>query len=240
MSNFDDWKTTRYSTKGGMSGELLTDPLKAFGCLRHVLLTSKLRAYGIELSSLRLFYSYLVRQKQNVWLKNSYNTWSEFLFGFPQGSTYGSLLFSCNLLSFVSIFYIASNADDNTSYRTGQSTKEVINYLEKTSGTSLALFKNNRMKANPDKYHILVNSKDQTYLIKVGNKIITKIQCEDLLGIKIYIELNFDSMSNHCVNLKNKHIIKSDIYYELWTKTVNHEWICFISFFIFSGCLDVP
>ena len=71
------------------------------------------------------------------------------------------------------------------------------------------------MKANSDKYHILVNSKDQTYVIKVGNKIITKIQCEDLLGIKIYIELNFDSMSNHCVNLKNKHIIKSDIYYEL-------------------------
>ena len=114
MPNFDDWKTTRYSTKGGMSGELLTDPLKAFGCLRHVLLISKLRAYGIELSSLRLLYSYLVQQKQKAWLKNSYNTWSEILFGVPQGSTYGSLLFSCNLLSFVSIFYIANNADDNT------------------------------------------------------------------------------------------------------------------------------
>ena len=143
---------------------------------------------------------------------NSYNTWSEILFGVPQGFVFGSLLLSCNLLSFISIFDIASYVDDNTSYCTGQNIKEVIDNLEKTSGTLLALFKNNRMKANPDKYHILVNSKDRTYPIKVGNKIITNNQCEDLLGIKTDKELNFDSMSNHCVNPKNKRIIKSDIY----------------------------
>lgn len=101
MPNFDDWKTTRYSTKGGMSGELLTDPLKAFDCLRHVLLISKLRAYGIELSSLRLLYSYLVQQKQKAWLKNSYNTWSEILFGVPQGFILGSLLFNIYLFNLI-------------------------------------------------------------------------------------------------------------------------------------------
>ena len=79
----------------------------------------------------------------------------------------------------------------------------------------LALFKNNRMKANPDKYHILANSKDRTYSIKVGTKIITNNQCKDLLSIKIDKEQHFDSMSNHCVNPKSKRIIKSDVYYEL-------------------------
>ena len=133
------------------------------------------------------------------------------MFGVPQGSVFGSY----NLLLFISIFDIASYADDNTLYCTGQNIKEVIDNLEKTSEMILALFKNNRMKANPDKYHILANSKDRTYSIKVGTKIITNNQCKDLLSIKIDKEQHFDSMSNHCVNPKSKRIIKSDVYYEL-------------------------
>ena len=59
--------------------------------------------------------------------------------------------------------------------------KEVIVNPEKTSETFLAWFRNNNMKSNPDKYHLSVNRKDETYLIKVGNKTITNSKC----GIQI-------------------------------------------------------
>ena len=48
-------------------------------------------------------------------------------------------------------------------------------------------------------------------------------------------------MSNHCVKLaKNKRIIKSGIYHELWTKAINYECVYYLSFFYLLGCLGVP
>ena len=72
--------------KGGKCGTLLTDLSKAFDCLLHDLLIAKLHAYGFEIDSLRLVYSYLVGRKQQVKIDNEYSTWQEILFGVPQGS----------------------------------------------------------------------------------------------------------------------------------------------------------
>lgn len=76
-----------------------------------------------------------------------------------------------------------SYADDNASYCASQNIKEVIDTLKR--------FKNNSIRANPDKHHLLVNNKDRIYTIKVGNKTITYSKCGKLLGIKIAKELNF-------------------------------------------------
>ena len=50
------------------------------------------------------------------------------------------------------------------------------------------------MKPNPDKY-LLENSKNETYPIKAGNKSIANSKCENLLGIKIDKELNFNELA---------------------------------------------
>ena len=58
--------------KGGKCGALMTDLSKAFDCLLHDLQIAKLHAYGFEIDSLRLIYSYLVGRKHRVKIDNEY------------------------------------------------------------------------------------------------------------------------------------------------------------------------
>ena len=97
----------------------MTDLSKAFDCLLHDLLIAKLHAYGFEIDSLRLIYSYLAGRKQRVKIDNEYSTWQEILFEVPQGSILGPLLFNiymCDLFFVVESLDIVSYADDTTPY----------------------------------------------------------------------------------------------------------------------------
>ena len=49
---------------GGVSGALLKDLSKAFGCILHDLLIVKLVAYGFEYNSLQILQSYPLKQKR--------------------------------------------------------------------------------------------------------------------------------------------------------------------------------
>ena len=77
-----------------MFGALLADLSKAFGCLNHDFLIAKLNAYGFSLPALRLIHGYLSNRKQRTRINNSYSTWMEIVFGVPQGSILGPLLFN--------------------------------------------------------------------------------------------------------------------------------------------------
>ena len=75
---------------GGNFGAQLIDLSKAFECLPH----DKLHAYGLDMPSLKLLHSYLTKRRQRVKINNTYSSWSEILFGVPQGSILGPLLFN--------------------------------------------------------------------------------------------------------------------------------------------------
>ena len=80
--------------QGGAYGALLTDLSKAFDCLPHDLLIAKLHAYGLDIKSLKLMFSYLTNRNQRVKINGTYSSWSEILFVAPQGSILGPLLFN--------------------------------------------------------------------------------------------------------------------------------------------------
>ena len=92
VSLIEKWKKS--VDNGGAFGALLTDLSKAFDCLPHELLIAKLDAYGFDKSSLKLIHSYLSNRKQRVKVNDRYSSWSKILFGVPQGSIFGPLLFN--------------------------------------------------------------------------------------------------------------------------------------------------
>ena len=57
--------------KGGAFGALLTDLSKAFDCLPHELLITKLHAHRVDTPSLKLLDSYLTKRKQRVKLNGT-------------------------------------------------------------------------------------------------------------------------------------------------------------------------
>ena len=75
-------------------GALFTDLSKAFDCLSHDLLMAKLNAYGFSMAALRLVQNYLSNRKQRTKINTEYSSWEEILFGVPQGSILGPLLFN--------------------------------------------------------------------------------------------------------------------------------------------------
>ena len=67
---------------------------KAFDCLPHDLLLTKLKAYGQSHSATDLVHSYLNNRKQCVSMGQNLSTFETIVKGVPQGSILGPLLFN--------------------------------------------------------------------------------------------------------------------------------------------------
>ena len=96
---------------------------------------------------------------------------------------------------------IANYADDNSPFSCNKDIESVILQLEKDSKSLLAWVSNNGLKANPDKFHLILNNPDETYYINIQNCKIFNRKCEKLLGIKIDNSLSF---TEHVADLCSK------------------------------------
>jgi len=201
----EKWKKAVDS--GKVFGALLTDLSKAFDVLDHELLVAKLNAYGFSLPALRLVHNYLSNRKQRAKVGNTYSSWSDILFGVPQGSILGPLLFNiflADLFFIVDDMNIASYADDNTPYMAENNIDGIIESLEQASEKLFDWFKNNLFKSNADKCHVLISTNDNVD-VNVSGFNITNSECEKLLGVKFDRNLNFDShISDICKKASNK------------------------------------
>ena len=117
--------------KGGHYGALLTDLSKAFDRLSNDLLIAKLHAHGFDIPALRLLHNYLTNRNQRVKIDSTFSSWEEILFGVPQGSILGPLLFNflCDLFLFIKDIDIASYADDNAPYTVHKNPEKIIKVL---------------------------------------------------------------------------------------------------------------
>ena len=136
-----------------MFGALLTDLSKAFDCLDHELVIVKLNAYGFSLTALKLVHNYLSNRKQRSKINSTYSSLLKILFGVPQGSILGPLLFNIFLIDLFFIIEdsdIASYADDNTTYVIADYIDGVIKSFEEASEILFKWFNDNLMRIYAD------------------------------------------------------------------------------------------
>ena len=69
---------------GGYVGKILMDLSRAYDCLSHDLLITKLEAYGLDIGSLNFLLDYLSPRKHRTKVGSSYNQWSEICRGYPK------------------------------------------------------------------------------------------------------------------------------------------------------------
>ena len=111
-----------------------TDLSKAFDCIDHKLLITKISWYGVTHISLKLIFSYLSNRIQHVGINNNYSRKSEIKYGVPQESVLAPLLFNIDLID---LFLeceddnISSYADDTTPYSCAQDISSVISELQR-------------------------------------------------------------------------------------------------------------
>ena len=77
---------------------VLTDVSKVFDCLLHNLLIAKLHAFGFDLKSLKVIHVYLNDRFQVTKVGSFYSEILQIVYGVPQGSILGPLLFHVNLI----------------------------------------------------------------------------------------------------------------------------------------------
>ena len=152
-------KWRQYLDNGGVSGALFTHPSKAFDCILYDLLIAKRTAYGFDCNSLQMLQSYLSNRKQRTKTNDAYSKYCKVLFGVPQGSILGPLLFNiyiCDIFYDIDDCNFASYADDNTPHGSSSNLDALINKLEESTNNLFQRFRNNHMKTNADKCDLLV------------------------------------------------------------------------------------
>ena len=189
-------KLNKALDKGLYTGILLTDLSKAFDSISHDLLIAKLNSYGFSKNSLNLMNDYLGGRKQRTKIGDNFSSYREIVYGVPQGSILGPLLFNIyinDLFLFSKDFNLANYADDCSPFEFSGTIDEVVKKLENDSCILIKWYDSNYLKPNPEKWHLVLSDTNQNMVINIANDKIANSSYEKILGIHFDNKLNFNT-----------------------------------------------
>ena len=175
---------------------------KAFDCLPHRLLLSKLYNYGVSLNACQLIRSYLTNRAQRVKIGSWWSEWLVINKGVPQGSILGPLLFNIFINDLLDEMQgkcqIYNYADDNTIGFSHSDIKVLKGHLTQSTETAIRWFESNHMRANPSKFQAIIMKAghcNEPVVINVHGPDLASSECVKLLGILLTINWPFINIS---------------------------------------------
>jgi hypothetical protein len=204
QSLLDNWKTL--IDQNNLIVSLFIDFKKAFDLLDPHLLFLKLFHYGFDNNSLLLIKNFFSDRQQKVKVNCTSSSFLPILYGVPQGSTLGPLLFLIfiNDLSFFLNCTHTLFADDTTIYTSAEILPKAINNLKNTVDALLIWCNHNKMEINWLKTKAMIitsirrNRSEFPSALDLHNSV-EVVEEFKLLGVLLDCKLNF---SNHILNLK--------------------------------------
>ena len=186
---------------------LLIDFSKAFDMVEHTILIKKLEHYGIRGIALEWLKSYLGNREQFVTINGKNSTKKPLMFGVPQGSILGPLLFIIYINDIPLISKLAKfimYADDANIIISGKNIDEINEKLVNLSTGLLNWVDTNGLALNLKKTNYMIFSRQKIELpqgLSIANTKIERKSEARFLGVIIDEKLNF---AQHINTLKSK------------------------------------
>ena len=153
---------------------------------------SKSHAYGFDETSTEYLKDYLSLRKLKIKINKAFSNWTNILHRAPQGSILSPLIFTVflyDLFLFKPDIDLVSYADDNTPFAMGGSSElEVINEIKSVVESLTLWFRNNCMKVNPDKFHLLLSDKKVIKLSSTCSEKFFGIKIDNKLTLEEHVE----------------------------------------------------